>query len=237
MTQFNATAPLSPIQPLSPRSPRTPHSPNAQYSQGNSPRFSKTHNFKSSQQGQIQLTLDTVRQEGSSPYFESIDTFGSYPPPQLPPIRKTNLTQTQPVRPAKVIPPSTPRTPRKYSRAHQEDLPYSMRREWQRKSMNNFFTDMRNKYDSTKDWSKIYSNDFLKMRQHSIERVRSGQKMKEIEDRKQRKRELKVYQESVNEEKNRERFYNDEIYCTTGKQYRFIPNYDRVNSGDEYIFI
>lgn len=174
----------------------------------------------------------------NSPYLQPVDGFGNYPPPPLLRKSKTNPSLIQPIRPAKICPPTTPRSPRKYSRPEQEGIPYSVRAEWKTQSEINFFNQVNLKHQQERQYTRIYSNDLLRHRQLSIERVSAARKRKEMEDRKQRIQECKDHQKSVRIDQKHDRFYNDEIYCRTGRQYRYIPNHDRCNpSNDDYIHI
>ena len=148
-----------------------------------------------------------------SPYLEPINGFGNSPPP--PPLLKKNRANPsliQPIRPAKIYPPNTPRSPRKYTRTEQDDIPYPKRFEWKTQSETNFFNQINLRYQQTKQLEKIYSTDYLKQRQLSIERVSAARKRKEVEERKQRIQKCKDHQESVQYDEKHERFYNDEIY-------------------------
>ena len=174
-----------------------------------------------------------------SPYFEPLNGFGLYPPP------KPRLAYTQPSPRRKttkvaIISPTSSissHSPRKYQQIQKETMPYIKRKKCLDKNEHEFFARMQEKYHDTKQWNHVYSRDIYRLRQHSIERVNRELKQKQINDQKQRMRDNMKYKKAVEMEKRNERFYNDEIFCRTGKQYRYIPNYDRFATDSGYIFI
>lgn len=183
------------------------------------------------------ISPEFLERNKNSPYLRPLDSFrNSSPPPLLRSQAIPSLSQS--IQPARIIPPSTSRSPRKYLRAGKEEIPYTTRLEWQQQSGAYHLKQINQKHQQERQYTRIYSADPLKQRQLSIQRVSSNRQMKEIEDRRQRYRECKDYQKSVRYEERHQRFYNDEIYSRTGKQYRYIPNHDRTNpNNNEYIYI
>lgn len=179
---------------------------------------------------------DFLEKNKDSPYLQPVDYFGNFPPPLLS-KSKTDPTLTQPIRPAKILPPTTPRSPRKYTNRGQEDIPYTKRMAWQAQSEAYHLKKINQKHHQERNYSKIYSVDHLRHRQLSIQRVSDTRRIQEIEEKRQRYQECKEHQKSVQYEERHQRFYNDEIFSRTGKQYRYIPNHDRANPNNEYIYI
>lgn len=151
---------------------------------------------------------------------------------------RPHLSKTQPILPAKLYPTPMLHPPRKYAEVKMEEMPYATRCVWQAESESMFLREAQGRHPEKKSFLlRNYSIDYLKVRQHSIERVSTARRQQQAKDQKQRINDCRMYQMCVEREQKRDRIYNDEIFCPTAKQFRYIPNGSRSNPDNEYIFI